>query len=297
VTNILVVIDPEETEHSALNRIKEIPADADIDFKVDLYLEATPMLASEAGGATIPTDDKRKWLDNLVAPLRAEGYRISTEVITFNRLYEEIIKSARKYKADFVFKPLRQHGALKRVFYTSTDWNLMRLCPMPILMVSDQPSARNKPVIAAIDLGDKDKAHRDLNNVVLEQAGLLSRVLDSDVHMVYAYGPAVVAGRSVVSDPLAYQIARDRYDEFLKAARELAKAHDIPCNNVHLREGAPDIVVNQYAAEVDAGVIVLGTVARSGAAGLFIGNTAESVLERTNSDMFVVKLPNFKGPV
>ena len=297
MTNILVIIDPEETEHSALNRIKEIPATADIQYKVDLYVSAVPVLAREAHGTDFTVNKQRDWLEELVKPLRDVGYRITTEAITFSRLYEEIIKSARKFRADFVFKPMRQHSVLQRVFYTSNDWNLIRMCPTPLLMVSDQPSVRGKPVVAAVDVGDKDAAHRKLNDVVLEQAGLLSRVLESEIHVVYAFGPAVVSGRTAVADPLAYQIARDRYEEYLTAAKEVASAHDVPGENVHLREGAAEIVVNQYASEVGAGVIVLGTVARSGAAGLFVGNTAEGVLERTNTDIFVVKVPEFKTPV
>jgi len=39
------------------------------------------------------------------------------------------------------------------------------------------------------------------------------------------------------------------------------------------------------------------TVARSGASDLFIGNTAESMLEKTHRDMFVIKLESFVSPV
>lgn len=297
MTNILIVIDPEETEHSALNRIKEIPVSADINFKVDFYLQGPPVLASEARLSAVHVKEKHEWLEQLVTPLREAGYTITTEVLPFNRLYEEIIKSAERFEADFVFKPMRQHSTFRRVFYTSNDWNLIRLCPTPLLMVSDQTSVHGKPVVAAVDIGDKDKAHRQLNEVVLEQAGLLSMVLRSEVHVVYAYGPAMVAARSATADPLAYQITRDRYDELLKSTQTLAQAHEVPCENVHLREGMAEVVVNEYAKEAGAGVIVLGTVARSGAAGLFIGNTAEGMLERTGTDVFVVKLPDFKTPI
>ena len=297
MTNILIVIDPEETEQSALNRAKEIPVDADVKFKVDYYVDAVPVLASASHSVDVHYKKEHEWLEDAVKPLRDAGYTVVTEVIPFTRLYEEIIKSANRFRADFVFKPMRQHGALKRVFYTSTDWNLIRLCPIPLLMVSDQASDHGKPVVAAIDVGDKDKAHKELNDVVLSQAELLAQVLGSQIHAIYAYGPAIVSGRTAVADPLAYQIARDRYDDYLKMAKEMATAHNIPCDNVHLREGAPEIVVNEYADEVNAGVIVLGTVARSGAAGLFVGNTAEGVLERSRTDVFVVKQPGFKTPV
>jgi universal stress protein E len=293
---ILVIIDPEETNHSALNRIKEIPATADVDYKVDLYVDAVPVLASNAGSVDIHTGEKKKWLDELVAPLRDVGYRITTEVIAFTRLYEEMIRSAQKFGADLVFKPLRQHNTLRRVFFTSTDWNLIRLCPMPVLMVSDEVSVRGKPIVAGVDVGDDDAAHKELNNIVLEQAKVLAGVLESEIHVVYAYGPAVVASRAAVADPLAYQIARDKYDEELDEARGLARTHEVSDSEVHLREGAADAVLAEYAEEVGAAAIVLGTVSRKGAAGLFIGNTAEAALERTPCDMFVVKLSDFQTP-
>ncbi|MEX2326506.1 MAG: universal stress protein, partial [Pseudomonadales bacterium] len=64
-----------------------------------------------------------------------------------------------------------------------------------------------------------------------------------------------------------------------------------------LREGSPQLVLHEYAKDIGAGATVIGTIARSGASGLFIGNTAEAVLERTEIDMFVVKGARFKTPV
>lgn len=298
MTRILAIIDPEETEHSALNRIREIPASAAVEFKVDLYIDAVPVMAGKADRSALNDllAEKRKFLETLVEPLQRVGYQIQTEVIAFNRLYEEIIRSAARFRADFLFKPVRQHGTVRRLFYTSTDWNLVRLCPKPLLMVSDETSIHGKPIVAAIDVGDEDEAHRELNIQVLEQANLLGRVLEAEVHAVYAYGPAAVASRAAVGDPLSFQIAHDKYEAEFKAAEQLATSHGVDSGNVHLREGAPDRVVNEYAAEVGAGVIVLGTVARSGAAGLFVGNTAEAALERAATDVFVVKNGNFESP-
>lgn len=296
-TNILVIIDPEEATHSALNRVREISPDADVQYKVDLYIDAVPAMAGEVNSDAIKKVllDKRTWLDGLVSPLKEAGYAISTEVIAFNRLYEEIIKSAKRYGADFVFKPVRQHGTFRRLFYTSTDWNLVRLCDVPLLLVSDEEKVHGRPVIAAIDVGDKDEAHKALNVAVLDQANLLARVIGSKVHIVYAYGPAVIASRSV-ADPLAVEIERAKYESEHAAVTSVAKQHGIEADNVHMREGATRQVVTSHAEELKAGIVVLGTVARSGASGLFIGNTAESVLESASCDVFVVKPPSFESP-
>ena len=297
MTNILIVIDPEESNYTALERIKEIPATADVDYKVDLYFDAAPVTARKANSNSLREGiaAKQAAVDKLVTPYKEMGYRITTSVIQIHRLYEDIIKSARDYKADFVFKSVRQHAPLKRMFYTSTDWNLIRMCPTALLLVRDQGTVRGKPVIASVNIDDEDTEHQELNRIVLAQANALAEVLGAKVHLIYAYGPAVVMGDG--ADPMAYQIAKDKHDAEFKKAKALASANNVLASNTKLREGTPETIVTEYGEEISAGIIVLGTVARSGASGLLIGNTAESMLEKTHRDMFVIKLESFVSPV
>ena len=297
MTNILIVIDPEESNYTALERIKEIPATADVDYKVDLYFDAAPVTARKANSNSLREGiaAKQAAVDKLVTPYKEMGYRITTSVIQIHRLYEDIIKSARDYKADFVFKSVRQHAPLKRMFYTSTDWNLIRMCPTALLLVRDQGTVRGKPVIASVNIDDEDTEHQELNRIVLAQANALAEVLGAKVHLIYAYGPAVVMGDG--ADPMAYQIAKDKHDAEFKKAKALASANNVLASNTKLREGTPETIVTEYGEEISAGIIVLGTVARNGASGLFIGNTAESMLEKTHRDMFVIKLESFVSPV
>ncbi len=301
VTKILVVIDPDEEVHSALNRIKEMPPTSDVDYKVDLYFNVQPLIAANASSNSADVkaliEEKRTWLEDLVKPFQDLGYRITTELLVVKRLYEDIIKSAREFNADFVFKPLRQHGVLKRAFYTPTDWNLIRLCPTPLLLVSDQTNVRGRPIVAAVDLSDKDREHQELNTVVVEQAKVLARILDSDVHLVYAFVPAVVGSPAAVRDPMSYQVIRGKYDEEREAAIALGKKFGISEEHVHLRQGPTEYVLRAVVGDVNACVTVIGTVARSGASGLFIGNTAESVLERSETDVFVLKGSSFEAQV
>ena len=297
MTNILIVIDPEESNYTALERIKEIPATADVDYKVDLYFDAAPVTARKANSNSLRESiaAKQAAIDKLVTPYKEMGYRITTSVIQIHRLYEDIIKSARDYKADFVFKSVRQHAPLKRMFYTSTDWNLIRMCPTALLLVRDQGTVRGKPVIASVNIDDEDPEHQELNRIVLAQANALAEVLGAKVHLIYAYGPAVVMGDG--ADPMAYQIAKDKHDAEFKKAKALASVNNVLASNTKLREGTPATIVTEYGEEISAGIIVLGTVARNGASGLFIGNTAESMLEKTHRDMFVIKLESFASPV
>ena len=51
------------------------------------------------------------------------------------------------------------------------------------------------------------------------------------------------------------------------------------------------------ARQLDADLVVMGTVGRTGIAGLFIGNTAEMVLEQVQCSVLAVKPPGFVSPV
>ena len=50
-------------------------------------------------------------------------------------------------------------------------------------------------------------------------------------------------------------------------------------------------------AQLDADLVVMGTVGRTGIAGLFIGNTAEMVLEQVQCSVLAVKPAGFVSPV
>ena len=66
---------------------------------------------------------------------------------------------------------------------------------------------------------------------------------------------------------------------------------------LHVIEGDATHVVPSLASQLDADLIVMGTVARTGIAGFFIGNTAESILTSIDCSVLAVKPPGFVSPV
>lgn len=286
VRKILVVTDPDFSNDIALDRIREVPK-ADTLFRVEHYL--TPTHAKDGSTFTKALQEKHQWLKNLVAPLVEEGFNIETKVHAYGKLHQTIIENAVAFGADYIFKPLRHHNTLQRLMYTSTDWNLIRFCPCPLLLLSKKEQVRGKPVLATLDLETRDEPHKQLNEIVLNRAKALAGLLGGEVHLVNAYNMVTVAGGDASLDTLKYEVVKGHRESYLNKAKAIAEANDIPVDHVHLEEGAPEMVVNHTSEKLDAGIIVLGTMARTGVAGVFIGNTAESVLEGANCDVFVVK--------
>ncbi|MEW8205550.1 MAG: universal stress protein, partial [Candidatus Thiodiazotropha taylori] len=62
---------------------------------------------------------------------------------------------------------------------------------------------------------------------------------------------------------------------------------------VKLVHGDASKVIHQLSDSLNADLIVMGTVGRTGVPGLFIGNTAEDVLQTTKASILAVKPPNF----
>lgn len=289
---ILVVTDPEFSNEVVINRMREVPKEGTV-FRVEHYL--APTHAKDGNAFKDAIQSKKSWLEALVEPLKSEGYQIETGVHAYGKLHEAIIANAVDFSADYVFKPLRHHSGLQRLMYTSTDWNLVRFCPCPMLLVGEKSAVRHKPVLASLDLESSDSEHKVLNADVLARSKALAGLIESEVHIVNAYNMVSIGSADSSLEQLKYEAVQGARDEYLKRGQEIASAEGI--EHVHVQEGTPEMVVNDVADQIDAGIVVLGTIARSGVAGMFIGNTAESVMEGASADVFVVKHRDFVSPL
>ncbi len=71
--------------------------------------------------------------------------------------------------------------------------------------------------------------------------------------------------------------------------------HDSP--EIHLRRGSPARIIRSVADEIEADLMVMGTVCRAGAAGFLIGNTAETVLGDITCSILALKPDGFVSPI
>jgi nucleotide-binding universal stress UspA family protein len=65
----------------------------------------------------------------------------------------------------------------------------------------------------------------------------------------------------------------------------------------HLVKGPARLEIPVLAESLAVDLVVMGTVARTGVAGLFIGNTAEAILEQMECSVLAVKPEGFVTPV
>ena len=65
----------------------------------------------------------------------------------------------------------------------------------------------------------------------------------------------------------------------------------------HIQPGSPADAVVATATELDASLLVMGSVARSGLGRLFIGNTAEKILSRLPCDLLLLKPDGYRDSI
>ncbi len=65
---------------------------------------------------------------------------------------------------------------------------------------------------------------------------------------------------------------------------------------LHLKGNAADVIA-EHAEDEGIDTLVMGTLGRTGIAGLFIGNTAETILNRVTCSVLAVKPQGFVSPV
>ena len=66
---------------------------------------------------------------------------------------------------------------------------------------------------------------------------------------------------------------------------------------LHMPKGPARKVIPELARELQVDCIVMGTVARTGVPGLFMGNTAETILDQLECSVLAIKPPGFVTPV
>jgi universal stress protein E len=307
--NILVVIDPTTNEQKALNRAIDLASkinhSSDSQTKVCAFLsifdfsyEMTTILSSEERDVMRQSmiKDKELWLKSLISELDTD-IEITCQVVWHNRPFESIIEQVLKQDYDLVIKGTHQHDKFKSVIFTPTDWHILRKCPCPVLLVKEHEWPSNGNIVAAVNVGSDEAEHHSLNAKITEEAKKLAQLIQANVHLVNSFPgtPVNIAIEIPEFNSTEYN------DTMLKHHEQAMIAHanqfDINSVNTHVKEGLPETIIEHVAAELDAELVILGTIGRTGISAALIGNTAEHVIDQLNCDVLALKPDGYISPL
>jgi len=309
IRRILVAIsEPNARAQPALEKAAELArrTGAEIDLFHCLY---NPYVQSERlyGTRGLSADIEmlvqvtRERLEQRAKPVADSGVRIRTSVHWDYPAHEGIVRQAMRHKSDLVVAATQRHRAAERLFLSNTDWQLIRECPMPLLLVKSPRAWTASTVLAAIDPLHAHAKPAALDAEILKMGSALSGALESSMHVVHAYPPALTVVPGMMAEALPVAVtgpqARRYARRIRRAVTALSRRHGVSDRRTHVETGDPATLIPQLARQLGTQLVVMGAVSRSGLKRLFIGNTAERIIDRLDCDICVVKPPGFRSPV
>jgi universal stress protein E len=210
-------------------------------------------------------------------------------------VHEALVRQARRIGADLVVARAHAGPRLAPWLLHLTDWELLRTCPQPVLIVKSNRAWQKPRVLAAIDPVHAFAKPAGLDAEILKAAQQVCRALDGTLHAMHAYVPVHERHPQMigVSAHILARIARaSEARARLAFERELRGSRIAPTRR-HLRWGHPTEAIPRTARALRAGIVVMGAVSRSGLRRIVIGNTAERILGDLTCDVLVVKPQRF----
>jgi nucleotide-binding universal stress UspA family protein len=318
--DILCVVDTEKVGKSALERAVSLAENNQANLTVIVVApvviagigmpEGGP-ISAELQAATVNSDTQE--LEALVEPYR-QRIKVETKVLVgtpFLEVIREVVRNGR----DLVIKMAEQYDWWDR-WFGSDDMHLLRKCPCPVWLIKPQAPKVYQRILTAVDVDDayppqEMGSRQALNRQILEMAASLALSEFADLHIGCAWdaiGESAMRHGAFMKRPEeevnAYvEQVRQHYAANLDALmRELATyvgqdALDYLKPRRHLIKGGPSKEIPALAKQIEADLVVMGTVARTGVPGFFMGNTAEAILNQIDCSVLAIKPPGFTTPV
>ncbi len=242
---------------------------------------------------------RKRDLERLAKPLRAAGVTTRVRCRWDYPIHESIVREAMREDIDLLLIEGHRHGALARMVLSNTDWQLMRLCPCPVLLVKSARAWSRPCVLVAVDPTHAHAKPAALDKVLLTTGTDYAEAFGGKLHAAHFYSVVVpmAAGFMVEPLPLPPEIAERHEREVARAFDAAVAKFDLGPRARHLRAGLPVDELPALAEELDARLVVMGAVSRTGLKRLFIGHTAERVIDAIGCDVLVLKPAGFKTPV
>lgn len=317
---ILCVMEHGEASKPALERAVALAENNQASITVASVTERLKLRGSMPGGGSVPPDPQdriraaqHQRLEALVEPYR-ERIEVDTLVLT-GTPFLEVIRDVLRNGRDLVIKCPESPDWLDR-FLAGDDMHLLRKCPCPVWLVKPDASASYQRILAAVDVDDSYpleelKTRQALNTMIMELAASLAVSEFAELHVVHAW-------HAFAESALRHSVFMNQPEDEVNAYIEKVQSHhaqrldalmgetgaqlgadamEYLKPQLHLLKGSARQEIPALTRRLRIDCIVMGTVARTGVRGFFIGNTAETILEQINCSVLAIKPPGFVTPV
>jgi universal stress protein E len=246
------------------------------------------------------THDKRlKQLESIAKKLRGENLEVNVSATWDFPVYEAIVRRASSIGATLIIADRHAKSHTFAGLLKLTDWELLRMSQVPVLLVKDNTPYKLPVILAAVDPAHTCSKPAKLDEEILQLAKTVSQALRGSLHAVHAYIPCPPGSmaRSDVNNVMLKKLQARTAAAAKRGFERAVRSARIPKSHSHLLQRHPINAIEQVARETRTAIVVMGAISRSGLQRFFFGNTAEALLDSLKCDLLIVKPASFAARV
>lgn len=294
---VLVIVDPTVERDFVIDRLENIVANSRIEVR--FFINSANTLTQQSfayegiDGAFFEKQRQlflehyHKILNELVEEFARKHVVASAAFSEQHNLAASIIAQIEEYNPDLVLKSTHHHSVLRRSLITNTDWQLIRKCRKPLLLVKPRQWIEHGSIVAAVDPLHAKSQQTKLDHSLVENAKDFAREFKQQTRVFHCYFPFVSSMFPSATES-GEQIAeiRRRHEE---AVEKLLADHHMEMQQAEIVRGdlVPSLI--HFLEKSSANILVIGALSRNVIERAIVGSTAEKILDDCPCDVLVIK--------
>ncbi|WP_196137952.1 universal stress protein UspE [Aliikangiella sp. G2MR2-5] len=294
--NILVIVSGKRRNHIALARALQFAEFYDIKLTLlscvfDPGTELSPLLSSNHKKQIKEQkiQERQEYLEQLKSNIESKNIPVQVMVKWNRKIQRAVMEACDELKPDLVVKRISESANSVNPFTMPMDWQLLRYCPAPLLLVKSAEWNMNAPTLAAIDAASENPKEQAFNRDIINFAKLIGRLTNAPTHAVTTHISPMIDNAITIPGFDPNQLKEEVNALNRKKLAELVSDMGIQPQNQHVIEGLAENRIPELSKQINSQIVVMGTISRDGIKGAFMGNTAERVLTHLQCEVLALK--------
>ena len=224
--------------------------------------------------------DRYDYLRRLSHSVTAQNVAVAIDVLCESPLYEGIVHKVLKSCPDLVMKAAAGEPSAGRSTLDANDWQLVRTCPVPLMLSRGGAWSPRPRFAAAVDVSEEETP--SLRERILRSAAYLSAGCRGDLDLVF--------GECSSAD------ARGGKSHAAKL-RNLARELQLGDDRVWTLTGDPAATLPAFAAKQHSDVLVLGALTHQAHPTQLVGTLTRKLMDTLDCDFLLLRPARFEFPV
>ncbi len=293
---IIVIIDPDQTNRSALERANYIAGLTGADVRLLLCLPE-PHISSHG---TVPEADIKeaivdmelKNLQQMCDSMELVSGITKSQIIFSKPVIDGLVNEIELASPDIVIKESNHQPSIKRTLFSNTDWQLIRQCPTPLMLTKPSLWPNHPRITVAVDAMREDDDDNQLANGLIKTGLDWQSLTTGELKLFHSIDTDIVLNSYVTPDESFIEQLKLKHQQ---SCQQLIESHSLSNNQLILREGKVEQSLPSYVNETLVNLVVMGVVSYNPLERMLIGSSAEKVLDRLCCDILLIKAEPHTG--